>query len=125
MVLCVLWCSVTQALLLPLFLWTCDRYRADLKAVWEKCVALMANDEDSDNGKDGLRVAPGEDWVRSVSWIIVIWYALTTWHLGDPVLRRGDTSRYHRRTCVPGAVSLGGYLIPWSSHPKSQMRKLA
>lgn len=52
MVLCVLWCSVTQALLLPLFLWTCDRYRADLKAVWEKCVALMANDdEDSDNGK--------------------------------------------------------------------------
>lgn len=59
MVLCVLWCSVTQALLLPLFLWTCDRYRADLKAVWEKCVALMANDEDSDNGKHGLRVAPG------------------------------------------------------------------
>ncbi|EDL14931.1 probable G-protein coupled receptor 153 isoform 1 [Mus musculus] len=49
MALCVLWCSVTQALLLPLFLWTCDRYRADLKAVWEKCVALMANDEDSDN----------------------------------------------------------------------------
>lgn len=68
MVLCVLWCSVTQALLLPLFLWTCDRYRADLKAVWEKCVALMANDEDSDNGKDGLRVAPGEDsaWARSL-----------------------------------------------------------
>uniref|UniRef100_A0A8C5KYI8 G protein-coupled receptor 153 n=1 Tax=Jaculus jaculus TaxID=51337 RepID=A0A8C5KYI8_JACJA len=49
MVLCVLWCSVTQALLLPVFLWTCDRYRADLKAVWEKCVALMANDEDSDD----------------------------------------------------------------------------
>ncbi|XP_005079329.1 probable G-protein coupled receptor 153 isoform X2 [Mesocricetus auratus] len=49
MVLCVLWCSVGQALLLPVFLWTCDRYRADLKAVWEKCVALMANDEDSDN----------------------------------------------------------------------------
>lgn len=58
MALCVLWCSVTQALLLPLFLWTCDRYRADLKAVWEKCVALMANDEDSDNGKDGLRAPP-------------------------------------------------------------------
>ncbi|XP_059750582.1 probable G-protein coupled receptor 153 [Balaenoptera ricei] len=49
MALCVLWCSVTQALLLPLFLWACDRYRADLKAVWEKCVALMANDEDSDD----------------------------------------------------------------------------
>uniref|UniRef100_A0A8C4MTC4 G protein-coupled receptor 153 n=1 Tax=Equus asinus TaxID=9793 RepID=A0A8C4MTC4_EQUAS len=49
MALCVLWCSVTQALLLPVFLWACDRYRADLKAVWEKCVALMANDEDSDD----------------------------------------------------------------------------
>ncbi|KAM7099958.1 putative G-protein coupled receptor 153 isoform 1-T1 [Molossus nigricans] len=48
MTLCVLWCSVTQALLLPMFLWACDRYRADLKAVWEKCMALMANDEDSD-----------------------------------------------------------------------------
>uniref|UniRef100_A0A8C6D2M7 G protein-coupled receptor 153 n=1 Tax=Moschus moschiferus TaxID=68415 RepID=A0A8C6D2M7_MOSMO len=49
MALCVLWCSVTQALLLPVFLWACDRYRADLKAVWEKCMALMANDEDSDD----------------------------------------------------------------------------
>ncbi|XP_049731826.1 probable G-protein coupled receptor 153 isoform X3 [Elephas maximus indicus] len=49
MVLCVLWCSVTQALLLPVFLWACDRYRADVKAVWEKCMALMANDEDSDD----------------------------------------------------------------------------
>ncbi|KAI5139502.1 probable G-protein coupled receptor 153 [Manis pentadactyla] len=49
MALCVLWCSVTQALLLPVFLWACDRYRADLKAVWEKCVALMANDDDLDD----------------------------------------------------------------------------
>ncbi|KAM5246883.1 putative G-protein coupled receptor 153 isoform 2-T2 [Ctenodactylus gundi] len=49
MVLCVLWCSVAQALLLPVLLWACDRYRADLKAVWEKCVALMANDEDSED----------------------------------------------------------------------------
>ncbi|KAM9688769.1 putative G-protein coupled receptor 153 isoform 2-T2 [Trichechus inunguis] len=49
MVLCVLWCSVTQALLLPVFLWACDRYRADIKAIWEKCMALMANDEDSDD----------------------------------------------------------------------------
>ncbi|XP_054577228.1 probable G-protein coupled receptor 153 [Eptesicus fuscus] len=48
MVLCVLWCSVAQALLLPVFLWACDRYRADLRAVWEKCAALMANDADSD-----------------------------------------------------------------------------
>lgn len=59
MVLCVLWCSVTQALLLPMFLWACDRYRADLRAVWEKCVALMANDEDSDEGEDALGQAPG------------------------------------------------------------------
>lgn len=63
MALCVLWCSVTQALLLPVFLWACDRYRADLKAVWEKCVALMANDEDSDDGE-------GEG-------------ALREWHLGE------------------------------------------
>ncbi|XP_035163442.2 putative G-protein coupled receptor 153 isoform X1 [Callithrix jacchus] len=49
MALCVLWCSVAQALLLPVFLWACDRYRANLKAVWEKCMALMANDEDSDD----------------------------------------------------------------------------
>ncbi|XP_012577505.1 PREDICTED: probable G-protein coupled receptor 153 [Condylura cristata] len=60
MALCVLWCSVTQALLLPVFLWACERYRADLKAVWQKCVALMANDEDLDDGEDGLRVAPRE-----------------------------------------------------------------
>ncbi|XP_057568065.1 probable G-protein coupled receptor 153 isoform X2 [Hippopotamus amphibius kiboko] len=50
MALCVLWCSVAQALLLPVFLWACDRYRADLKAVWEKCVALMANNEDANDG---------------------------------------------------------------------------
>ncbi|XP_020022260.1 probable G-protein coupled receptor 153 [Castor canadensis] len=49
MALCVLWCSVTQALLLPVFLWACDRYRADLKAVWEKCMALVANDEDAED----------------------------------------------------------------------------
>ncbi|XP_037684590.1 probable G-protein coupled receptor 153 isoform X2 [Choloepus didactylus] len=49
MALSVLWCSVTQTLLLPVFLWACDRYRADVKAVWEKCMALMANNEDSDD----------------------------------------------------------------------------
>uniref|UniRef100_A0A2K5EF15 G protein-coupled receptor 153 n=1 Tax=Aotus nancymaae TaxID=37293 RepID=A0A2K5EF15_AOTNA len=49
MALCVLWCSVAQASLLPVFLWACDRYRANLKAVREKCMALMANDEDSDD----------------------------------------------------------------------------
>ncbi|XP_052459515.1 probable G-protein coupled receptor 153 isoform X2 [Carassius gibelio] len=45
MVLCVLWCSIAQSILLPMFLWACDRYRADVKMVWEKCVAIMSNDE--------------------------------------------------------------------------------
>ncbi|XP_068935096.1 probable G-protein coupled receptor 153 [Petaurus breviceps papuanus] len=54
MALCMLWCSVVQSLLLPLFLWACDRYRADIKAVWEKCVALMSNDEtDEETSLDG------------------------------------------------------------------------
>lgn len=45
MVLCVLWCSIAQSILLPMFLWACDRYRADVKMVWEKCVAIMSNDD--------------------------------------------------------------------------------
>lgn len=54
MVLGVLWCSVVQALLLPMFLWACDRYRADVKAVWDKCIAIMANDdENEDHSPDG------------------------------------------------------------------------
>uniref|UniRef100_A0A8D0H5X4 G protein-coupled receptor 153 n=1 Tax=Sphenodon punctatus TaxID=8508 RepID=A0A8D0H5X4_SPHPU len=54
MVLCVLWCSIVQSLLLPLFLWACDRYRADIKSVWEKCVAIMANEDvDEENSLDG------------------------------------------------------------------------
>ncbi|CAH2319705.1 probable G- coupled receptor 153 [Pelobates cultripes] len=54
MVLCVLWCTVVQALLLPMFLWACDRYRADVKAVWDKCIAIMSNDDtDEDNSPDG------------------------------------------------------------------------
>uniref|UniRef100_A0A1A7YS29 G protein-coupled receptor 153 n=1 Tax=Iconisemion striatum TaxID=60296 RepID=A0A1A7YS29_9TELE len=36
MVLCVLWCSIAQSILLPMFLWACDRYRADIRMVWEK-----------------------------------------------------------------------------------------
>lgn len=51
MVLCVLWCSIAQSILLPMFLWACDRYRADVKMVWEKCVAIMSND-DVDEGKN-------------------------------------------------------------------------
>ncbi|XP_075461083.1 putative G-protein coupled receptor 153 [Ascaphus truei] len=54
MVLCVLWCSVVQALLLPMFLWACDRYRADVKAVWDKCIAVMSNDDaDEEHSPDG------------------------------------------------------------------------
>ncbi|XP_043532009.1 probable G-protein coupled receptor 153 [Chiloscyllium plagiosum] len=54
MVLCFLWCSIVQSILLPLFLWACDRYRADVKSVWEKCVAIMSNDETDDgNSQDG------------------------------------------------------------------------
>ncbi|XP_053480520.1 probable G-protein coupled receptor 153 [Ictalurus furcatus] len=54
MVLCVLWCSIAQSILLPMFLWACDRYRADVKVVWEKCVAIMSNDEvDEENSQDG------------------------------------------------------------------------
>ncbi|KAK2899065.1 hypothetical protein Q8A67_010483 [Cirrhinus molitorella] len=50
MVLCVLWCSIAQSILLPMFLWACDRYRADVKMVWEKCVAIMSNDEVDEDG---------------------------------------------------------------------------
>ncbi|XP_053308072.1 probable G-protein coupled receptor 153 [Spea bombifrons] len=54
MVLCVLWCTVVQALLLPMFLWACDRYRSDVKAVWDKCIAIMSNDDtDEDHSPDG------------------------------------------------------------------------
>ncbi|XP_023693381.2 probable G-protein coupled receptor 153 isoform X1 [Paramormyrops kingsleyae] len=54
MVLCVLWCSIAQSALLPVFLWACDRYRADAKTVWEKCVAVMSNDDvEDENSQDG------------------------------------------------------------------------
>lgn len=50
MVLAVLWCSMVQTLLLPSFIWSCERYRADLRTVWEQCVAIMSED-DGDDGK--------------------------------------------------------------------------
>ncbi|KAM6982642.1 putative G-protein coupled receptor 153 isoform 1-T1 [Tautogolabrus adspersus] len=54
MVLCVLWCSIVQSILLPMFLWACDRYRADIRMVWEKCVAIMSNDDvDEEDSQDG------------------------------------------------------------------------
>ncbi|KAF3860255.1 hypothetical protein F7725_000510 [Dissostichus mawsoni] len=57
MVLCVLWCSIAQSILLPMFIWACDRYRADIRMVWEKCVAIMSND-DVDEGKTPSDVPP-------------------------------------------------------------------
>ncbi|TKS77402.1 G-protein coupled receptor 153 [Collichthys lucidus] len=57
MVLCVLWCSIAQSILLPMFLWACDRYRADIRMVWEKCVAIMSND-DVDEGAPYKKILP-------------------------------------------------------------------
>lgn len=51
MVLAVLWCSMAQTLLLPSFIWSCERYRADVRTVWEQCVAIMSEDD----GDDGQR----------------------------------------------------------------------
>lgn len=40
-----------------MFLWACDRYRADIRMVWEKCVAIMSND-DVDEGKPQPGIFP-------------------------------------------------------------------
>ncbi|NWQ95244.1 GP162 protein, partial [Burhinus bistriatus] len=50
MVLAVLWCSMVQTLLLPSFIWSCERYRADLRTVWEQCVAIMSEEDGDDDG---------------------------------------------------------------------------
>ncbi|XP_028567916.2 putative G-protein coupled receptor 162 [Podarcis muralis] len=50
MVLAVLWCSMVQTLLLPSFIWSCERYRADVRTVWEQCVAIMSDDDGEDDG---------------------------------------------------------------------------
>ncbi|POI20459.1 hypothetical protein CIB84_015794, partial [Bambusicola thoracicus] len=61
MVLCLLWCSLTQSLLLPLFLWACDRYRANPRAVCEKCRTVLANDdEDEESSLEGTVAVAGE-----------------------------------------------------------------
>ncbi|XP_064381433.1 probable G-protein coupled receptor 153 [Dromaius novaehollandiae] len=52
MVLCVMWCSVLQPLLLPLSLRACARYRADLRAVCGKCRALLS-DGDAESSPEG------------------------------------------------------------------------
>uniref|UniRef100_H3AKP9 G protein-coupled receptor 162 n=1 Tax=Latimeria chalumnae TaxID=7897 RepID=H3AKP9_LATCH len=56
MVLSVLWCSMVQTLLLPSFVWSCERYRADVKTVWEKCVTIMSEgDVDDDSSRHDYR----------------------------------------------------------------------
>uniref|UniRef100_A0A8C9EYH9 G protein-coupled receptor 153 n=1 Tax=Pavo cristatus TaxID=9049 RepID=A0A8C9EYH9_PAVCR len=61
MVLCLLWCSLAQSLLLPLFLWACDRYRANPRAVCEKCRTVLANDdEDEESSLEGAVAVAGE-----------------------------------------------------------------
>nr|KAF6368573.1 G protein-coupled receptor 162 [Myotis myotis] len=50
MVLAVLWCSMAQTLLLPSFIWSCERYRADVRTVWEQCVAIMSEEDGEDDG---------------------------------------------------------------------------
>ncbi|KAF6339409.1 G protein-coupled receptor 162 [Rhinolophus ferrumequinum] len=50
MVLAVLWCSMAQTLLLPSFIWSCERYRADVRTVWEQCVAIMSEEDGDDDG---------------------------------------------------------------------------
>ena len=65
MVLAVLWCSMAQTLLLPSFIWSCERYRADVRTVWEQCVAIMS-EEDGDDGqrRDRALAFPGA-WTPS------------------------------------------------------------
>ncbi|XFF78192.1 PREDICTED: probable G-protein coupled receptor 162 [Capra hircus] len=50
MVLAVLWCSMAQTLLLPSFIWSCERYRADVRTVWEQCVTIMSEEDGEDDG---------------------------------------------------------------------------
>ncbi|XP_004708184.1 probable G-protein coupled receptor 162 isoform X1 [Echinops telfairi] len=50
MVLAVLWCSMAQTLLLPSFIWSCERYRADVRTVWEQCVAIMSEEDGDEDG---------------------------------------------------------------------------
>ncbi|KAH0628560.1 hypothetical protein JD844_009897 [Phrynosoma platyrhinos] len=52
MVLAVLWCSMVQTLLLPSFIWSCERYRADVRTVWEQCVAILSEEDGDDDGTD-------------------------------------------------------------------------
>ncbi|XP_076596450.1 putative G-protein coupled receptor 153 isoform X2 [Chaetodon auriga] len=94
MVLCVLWCSIAQSILLPMFLWACDRYRADIRMVWEKCVAIMSND---DVDEEGLPCITHHSFVR------------TEWHV--PPTRRYS----HDETDMWTNDRIPSYLHRWGS----------
>ncbi|XP_048879494.1 probable G-protein coupled receptor 153 isoform X3 [Brienomyrus brachyistius] len=97
MVLCVLWCSIAQSALLPVFLWACDRYRADAKTVWEKCVAVMSNDDVEDVLRTVWNVPPTRRYSHDES---DVW---TTSHL-PPYL--------HRWGSAEDVMSLPRYSVP-------------
>ncbi|XP_056896157.1 probable G-protein coupled receptor 153 isoform X2 [Takifugu flavidus] len=94
MVLCVLWCSIAQSILLPMFLWACDRYRADIRMVWEKCVAIMSND---DVDEEGLPCITHHRFVR------------TEWNV--PPTRRYS----HDETDMRTSDRIPSYLQRWGS----------
>ncbi|XP_041712887.1 probable G-protein coupled receptor 153 [Coregonus clupeaformis] len=94
MVLCVLWCSIAQSILLPMFLWACDRYRADVRMVWEKCVAIMSND---DVDEEGLPCISQYSFLR------------TMWNV--PPTRRFS----HDETDMWTSGQIPSYLHRWSS----------
>ncbi|XP_078729299.1 putative G-protein coupled receptor 153 isoform X1 [Lampetra fluviatilis] len=50
MVIACLWCSLVQTMLFPAMVWLCERYRADCRAIWDKCLALLASDEEKSAG---------------------------------------------------------------------------
>nr|XP_009302537.1 probable G-protein coupled receptor 153 isoform X4 [Danio rerio] len=111
MVLCVLWCSIAQSILLPMFLWACDRYRADVKMVWEKCVAIMSNDE-VDEGAAYKKILPRRN--RHVD------------HRSDPVLPAslGLHRGHHRHPAIqlaaPREASEQPGLLPRGEPPAPQ-----
>lgn len=43
---------MAQTLLLPSFIWSCARYRADLRTVWEHCASMLSDSGDEDSGRD-------------------------------------------------------------------------
>lgn len=80
MVLAVLWCSMAQTLLLPSFIWSCERYRADVRTVWEQCVAIMSEDD----GDDGQRRDGDLDFLDSYLLSFLLPFSLSVLPWGAP-----------------------------------------